>query len=40
MKTKTLVDWIDVAQDRDQSEGSCKLGNEILGSVKCLEAHE
>jgi hypothetical protein len=28
------VDWIDMAQDRDQ-EGSCEHGIEPSGSIKC-----
>jgi hypothetical protein len=34
------MDWIDVAQDRDQLEGSCEYGNEPLGSIKCWEVLE
>jgi hypothetical protein len=29
------MDWIDLAQDRDQFEGSCEQGNEPSGSIKC-----
>jgi hypothetical protein len=28
------MDWIDLAQDRDQ-EGPCEHGNEPSGSIKC-----
>jgi hypothetical protein len=28
------IDWIDLAQDRDQWEGSCEHGNEPSGSIK------
>jgi hypothetical protein len=31
------VDWIDLAQDRDQVEGPCEHGNETWGSLNCLE---
>jgi hypothetical protein len=31
------MDWIDVAQDRDQWGGSCEHGNELSGSIKCWE---
>jgi len=31
------VDWIHLAQDRDQVAGSCKHGNESLGSIKGRE---
>jgi hypothetical protein len=30
------MDWIKLAQDR-QAAGTCKCGNEPLGSIKCLE---
>jgi hypothetical protein len=29
------VDWIDMAQDRDQWKGSCEHGIEHSGSIKC-----
>jgi hypothetical protein len=32
------MDWIDLAQDRDQ--GSCEHGNEPSGSIKCWEILE
>jgi hypothetical protein len=28
------IDWIDLAQDRDQWEGSCEHGDEPSGSLK------
>jgi hypothetical protein len=28
------VDWIHLAEDRDQWEGSCKYGDEPSGSIK------
>jgi hypothetical protein len=31
------MDWIDLAQGRDQWEGSCEDGNEPSGSIKCWE---
>jgi hypothetical protein len=34
------IDWIDVAQDRDQFEGSYEHGNELSGSIKCSEVLE
>jgi hypothetical protein len=34
------MDWIHLTQDRDWVEGSCGLGNEPTGSVKCLEILE
>jgi hypothetical protein len=34
------MDWIDLAQDRDQWEGSCEQGNEPSGSIKCWEVLE
>jgi hypothetical protein len=34
------MDWIDLAQDRDQWEGSCEHGNEPSGSIKCWEVLE
>jgi hypothetical protein len=30
------IDWIDLAQDRNVV-GTCKCGNEILGSIQCRE---
>jgi hypothetical protein len=35
-----VMDWIHLAQDRDQCLGSCKDGNEPSGSIKCSEIHE
>jgi hypothetical protein len=32
-----VMDWIYLAQDREQLEGSCEHDNEPLGSVKCCE---
>jgi hypothetical protein len=32
-----VKDWIDLAQDRDRWGGTCKCGNEPLGSIKCGE---
>jgi hypothetical protein len=34
------MDWIDLAQDRDQLRGSCEHGNEPSGSIKCWEVLE
>jgi hypothetical protein len=34
------MDWIDLAQDRDQWGGSCEHGNEPSGAIKCLEILE
>jgi len=31
------MDWIDLAQDRGQVEGTCKRDNEPSGSIKCVE---
>jgi hypothetical protein len=31
------MNWIDLAQDRDQWRGSCEQGNEPSGSIKCWE---
>jgi hypothetical protein len=31
------MDWIDLAQDGGQVAGSCTLGNEPSGSIKCGE---
>ena len=31
------MDWIDLAQDRDRSPGTCECGNELSGSIKCGE---
>jgi hypothetical protein len=30
------IDWIELAQDRDQLEGSCEHGDEPSGSLKLL----
>jgi hypothetical protein len=34
------IDWIDLAQDRDQWRSSCEHGDEFSGPVKCLEILE
>jgi hypothetical protein len=34
------MDWIDLAQDRDQWRASCEHGNEPSGSVRCWEILE
>jgi hypothetical protein len=34
------MDWIDLAQDRDQWRGSCEHGNEPSGSIKFWEILE
>jgi hypothetical protein len=34
------MDWIDLAQDRDQWRGSCEHGNKSSGSLKCSEVLE
>jgi hypothetical protein len=34
------VDWIDMAQNRDQWGSSCEYGIELSGSMKCLEVLE
>jgi hypothetical protein len=34
------MDWIDLAQDRDQWRCPCEHGNEPLGSIKCWEIVE
>jgi hypothetical protein len=34
------VDWIDLAQDRDQWGSSCEHGNEPPNSIKCWEIIE
>jgi hypothetical protein len=34
------MDWIDLAQVRDQWRGSCEHGNEPSGSIKCWEVLE
>ena len=31
------VDWIELAQDREEVAGTCECGNEPAGSVKCGE---
>ena len=34
----TRTDWvIDLAEDRDRWRGCCECGNELSGSIKCLE---
>jgi hypothetical protein len=35
-----VMDWIDLAQDRDQWRGSCEHGNEPSGSIKWWEVLE
>jgi hypothetical protein len=35
-----FVDWVDLAQDRDQWRGSCEHGNEPSGSIKFWEVIE
>jgi hypothetical protein len=34
------VDWINLAQDRDQWGGSCEHGNEPSGCIKCWKIFE
>jgi hypothetical protein len=34
------MDWIDLAQDRDQWRWSCEHSNETLGFIKCWEILE
>jgi hypothetical protein len=34
------TDWSDLAQDRDQWEGSCEHGNEPSGFINCWEIFE
>jgi hypothetical protein len=34
------IDWIDLAQDRDQWKVSCEHGDETLGFLKCWEVPE
>jgi hypothetical protein len=34
------MDWIDLAQDRDQMEDSCEHGNEPSGSIEYWEVLE
>jgi hypothetical protein len=34
------MDWIALAQDRDQWRGSCEYGNEPSASLKCGEVLE
>jgi hypothetical protein len=34
------MDWIDLAQDRDQWRSLCEHGNEPSGSMKCWEVLE
>ena len=29
------IDWIDLAQDREQAAGSCECGDKLSGSIKC-----
>jgi hypothetical protein len=35
-----IVDWIDLARDSDQFEGSCEHGDETSRSLKCWEVPE
>jgi len=30
-----VVEWVDVAQDREQVADCCEDGNELPGSIKC-----
>jgi hypothetical protein len=30
-------DWMELAQDRKRLTGTCKYGNELLGSIQCRE---
>ena len=30
-----VMDWIELAQDRDRWGGTCECGNEFSGSIKC-----
>jgi hypothetical protein len=34
------MDWIDLAQDRDQLKDSCEHGDKLSGSIKCWEVLE
>jgi hypothetical protein len=34
------MDWIDLAQDKDQWKAICEHSNEPLGSIKCWELLE
>jgi hypothetical protein len=34
------IDWIELAEDKGPVEGSCELGNEPSGSIKCWEVLE
>ena len=29
-----VIDWIELAQDRDRWKGTCESGNELTGSIK------
>jgi len=31
------MDWIELAQDRDEVAGTCECGNETPSSIKCGE---
>ena len=31
------MDWIELAQDGVQVKGTCECGNELSGSIKCME---
>jgi len=31
------IDWIDLAQDKDRSVGTCECGNKPSGFTKCVE---
>jgi hypothetical protein len=35
-----IMDWMDLAQDRDQWSCYCGHGNELSGSIKCWEVLE
>jgi hypothetical protein len=34
------MDWLDLAQDRDQWGGNCEHSNALFGSIKCWELAE
>jgi hypothetical protein len=34
------MDWVDLANVRGTLEGSCELGSEPLGSIKCWDVLE
>jgi hypothetical protein len=35
-----VMDWIDLAEDRDQWRGHCEHGNELSCSINCWEILE